>query len=186
MNRLACALGDVDVPGDLAVALPERGLAGQEGIVWRRLDLTVFGDGPRGDGVLTRGRRAPFGGPEGPRELATLALIVKEGRRLPGSFVDPDLDPLEGSSPGRTHDLVRVTLFGHLRRGGLEPAVPDRGEGPDTLPIAFFFPDGHVVARHEIALVAAVAHLDAVQPLHVGDAVPTPSDQSQREAVQRW
>ena len=55
MNRLACALGDADVPGDLAVALPEGRLAGQERIVRRRLDLAVGGGRPRGDRVLAGG-----------------------------------------------------------------------------------------------------------------------------------
>src|SRR5829696_1722868 len=76
--------GDAHAAGDLAVALPERLLAGQERVMRVRLHLAVSVDGSRGDRVLAGGRRSPVVGPEGPSELTALAIVPEEGRGLPG------------------------------------------------------------------------------------------------------
>src|SRR4051794_40530868 len=71
----ADGLDDADAPGDLAVALPERLLAGEEWVIRRRLMRPVRGNRPRGDGVLAWSRRSPVVGPEGPSELAAVPFI---------------------------------------------------------------------------------------------------------------
>src|SRR3954454_12075248 len=59
---------DPHLSRDLTVALPERHLRGERGILGRGLDVAGGVDGPRADGVIARRRRAPVVGPEGPRE----------------------------------------------------------------------------------------------------------------------
>src|SRR6266568_8580119 len=48
--------GDADAAGDLSVALPVGVLAGDPGVVLRRLDISLGVNGARGDGVLAPGR----------------------------------------------------------------------------------------------------------------------------------
>src|SRR5215211_3513370 len=101
-----------DPPGDLAVALPVGGFTRQQWVVRRWLDFPVFADRAGGDGVLARGRGGPVTRPEGPGERLPRALSQR--CRLPGLFVDLDLDASDRVAPRRPHDLVRVVLFGHL------------------------------------------------------------------------
>src|SRR5437879_6495696 len=67
--------GDADAAGDLSVALPIGVLAGDPGVVLRRLDIPLGVNGARGDGVLARGRVGPLQRPQLPGKLGILALV---------------------------------------------------------------------------------------------------------------
>ena len=59
--------GNNDSTGYVAVALPVGSLAGEEGVVRRRLRVAIDVERPRRDFVLTRGGRPPVEPPEPPR-----------------------------------------------------------------------------------------------------------------------
>src|SRR5680860_1879712 len=102
--------------------------------------------------MLPRIRRAPVEGPEHPRELLTLSH--GECSRLPVSFVDAHLHPGDRCTPGSAHDSVAVAIRCDFGRSRLETVLLDRSKSPDRLPVDFLFPDGDVIAGHEVALVA--------------------------------
>src|SRR3954454_18987324 len=159
---------NADSARDLAVALPEGDLAGEVGIVGRRLEVAVDVEGSRRDRVLAGRRPPPFEGPEPPGEPAARARPARARRRTvqlgrhPWPVVDPDLDLRDRRAPGGAQDRVAPAPARDLGRSRLQTAVPDRGERPDGPAVARLLADGHVVARHEAARVALVDDLDAV------------------------
>src|SRR5690349_5081179 len=62
---------NLDAAGDLAVRFPIRAPAGQEGVVWRGLNVAAGVDCARPDGVLAGVGSAPIDGPETPGVVAT-------------------------------------------------------------------------------------------------------------------
>ena len=103
--------GDQHAAGDLPVALPERDLAGEEGIVRRGLDVAVLVERPRRDRVLARGRRRPSAASRTSRRTSVPAAPATAGARAaPASSPRrrPDLHPVDRRAPRGAHDPVAV------------------------------------------------------------------------------
>src|SRR5215213_8274763 len=119
-GALSRGSGDGHSTGDLAVALPVGPLAGQEGIIRRRLLVTVDVERPGVDRVGARGGSPPVELPERPGELGRsplLWLVALEPGLQPGSVVDSDLYPSDRRPPGGTQDGVLVAPTRDLGRG---------------------------------------------------------------------
>src|SRR6185503_5563152 len=94
------------------------------------------------------------------------------------------LHSFDWRTPGCAKNDVAAAPTYDLRRSRLEPEVPHGAEGPQWIAAAaMLLADGHVIPRHEVSRMALVAHLDARQPLDVGDAIPARGDQADREPV---
>ncbi len=102
----------------------------------------------------------------------------EEPRRHPRSVVDADFHRRDRRTPGGAKDDVAVVSTYDFCWGRLEAIVPHGAECPERLAVALLLADGHVVSRHEVPRMALVAYLDARQPLDVGHAIPTRSDQA--------
>src|SRR5690348_3507143 len=79
--------------------------------------------------------------------------------------------------------IVAVCATRDVTRRGFKTEASHSAEGPDGLAGALLLADGDIVARHEAVSVALVSYLNMRQPLDVGDAEPSGSNQSQGEAV---
>ena len=115
--------------------------------------------------------------------LRLRAWSVSQVRLEPGAVVDPHLDGRDRRAPCGAEDGVALAVSRDLCRRRLQTIVVDRRERPDGLAIPGLLADRHVVPRHEPPAVAAVADLDARQPLDVGDAVPPWRDEAERGSV---
>jgi hypothetical protein len=118
------------------------------------------------------------------RPVARLPLAgAPEASRGATARRRPGPPPGDRRPPGGAHDGVPVPRRVTLAGADLSLVRPDGGERPDRLTTAPLLADRHVVAGHEATLEAAVAHLDAREPLDVRDAVPARRDEPHGEAV---
>ena len=103
--------------------------------------------------------------------------------RPPRSAVDSDLHRCDRCAPRDSNDRVAASAFRDFRRRRLEPGVAHRRERPQRLAVALLLSNLDVVTRHEASREAMVGHLDARQPLDVGDSVPPGGNQPYRETM---
>ena len=68
-------------------------------------------------------------------------------------------------------------------RRRLEPRPSHRCLHPHGLAVVVFLAQGNVIASHEPVLEALIAHVDALEPFRIRDAVPARRYQPEREAV---
>ena len=116
--------GNDDSTGYLAAALPVGSLAGEEGVVRRRLHVAVDVERPRRDFVLARGGRPPVEPPEPPGVATGLFPAWRRGiepRRHPGFIVDLD-QPADVYAP---HSLVKAasSMVWKYSRSAFCPAI---------------------------------------------------------------
>src|SRR5262249_27642413 len=122
--------------------------------------------------------------PELPGELLIGALV--DDRGLPRTVVDLHLDAGDGRAPCGAVDAVLAVGDRDPRRDRFEEGLAYRGAGPDGGAVAAGnLADREVTLGLERALEARVDHLDAGEPLHVGNAEPARGDEPQGSAVRR-
>ena len=137
--------------------------------------------------MLARGGRAPLVLPEPPREAPIRWLRTDELGGLPRPVVDPDLHRGDRRTPGDTHHRVLAVVPHDLGRCRLEPVVANGRERPVEVAVReLLLADADVVPGHEPTHKPLIPHLDPVEPLDVGHAVPAGSDQPDRKAVLGW
>ncbi len=132
--------------------------------------------------MFARRQRRDFEREEGPGVVVTAPV---ERSRLPCTPIHADLHPIERGPVGErdAEDAEAVARASHARDGGLQ-AQPCHGRlDPLGSTVHLARHQRDIILRHEPRHEAVCAELDAVEPLHLRDPVPTGNDQTDREAM---
>src|SRR4029079_16144075 len=118
---------------------------------------------------------------EVPKTPGELSGIPVEHRLFPLLIVDLDLDGGEWRrSPGHSANPVASISHGNARWGRLQQQFPDGRFDRGCRPVVLLLANRDAIATHKATHVTRIAHLDTVQPLHVGDSVPPWGNQACR------